>query len=356
MFLIGVLIGLPLQNHNYNENNENVKVNSAYGFSSSIWYWGDNQPGDWVRSTWRVDPITVGIAGEKGVDKLYFDLVEAGVNNWSYFLKQRSNNTVAWNFIITNYGYLEVQEEDSFYDKDISIYIRKNDCGGSLGTAFISTLNYEYTVSASVDVIANYCDDPITWISFFDTVRQEFGHTLGLGHVSPWAETYTPPLDVMVVDMTTHQQNNVLHHITNLSLDAMIAIYFTDGFAPPNIGSVPVGYICKCEVTVVIQDEPIDIWGNIQGDYHPNIISVPKGTIVIWKNNDLTPEDGDSDAYAYGVHTVTSGLADDDEWGTVFDSGLIKYGKQFKHQFNVKGEYPYLCALHPWMVGKVIVN
>ena len=66
---------------------------------------------------------------------------------------------------------------------------------------------------------------------------------------------------------------------------------------------------------------------------------------VIWRNLD------------YNTHTVTSGDMDDPSvWGVIFDSGLIKPDTIFAYTFDTAGEYPYLCQLHPWEIGKVIVK
>ncbi len=87
--------------------------------------------------------------------------------------------------------------------------------------------------------------------------------------------------------------------------------------------------------------------------YVPATITIPVGTTVVWTNLD--------DAR----HTVTDGTPKS-KWGVVFDSGIMcpakadkdnpcRQGSVFKFTFNKVGEFPYLCALHPWMYGKIIV-
>jgi plastocyanin len=86
---------------------------------------------------------------------------------------------------------------------------------------------------------------------------------------------------------------------------------------------------------------------NNQEFYVPEEVSVEVGTTVVWINSDT-----DS-------HTVTSGDAvNPDTWSLVFDSGfpLMKPNEKFEFTFNEKGEYPYFCQVHPWMVGRVIVT
>src|SRR5574337_622832 len=78
--------------------------------------------------------------------------------------------------------------------------------------------------------------------------------------------------------------------------------------------------------------------------FSPNPITVAPGTEVEWKNTDTVS------------HTVTSGKVTDDNAGSLFDSGLIKKGADFKFTFADAGTYDYFCTVHPWMTGQVIVG
>ena len=78
--------------------------------------------------------------------------------------------------------------------------------------------------------------------------------------------------------------------------------------------------------------------------FSPNPINVAPGTEVEWKNTDTVS------------HTVTSGKVTDDNAGSLFDSGLIKKGAEFKFTFADAGTYDYFCTVHPWMVGQVVVG
>ncbi len=88
--------------------------------------------------------------------------------------------------------------------------------------------------------------------------------------------------------------------------------------------------------------------------YVPARITIPVGTTVVWTNLDDDK------------HTVTDGTPASKQWGIVFDSGIMCPAKSnkdnpcqpnsvFKFTFYKVGEYAYLCALHPWMSGKVTV-
>ena len=80
--------------------------------------------------------------------------------------------------------------------------------------------------------------------------------------------------------------------------------------------------------------------------YDPDPINAAVGDTVTWTNVDSQP------------HTVTSGSNGTPDG--IFDSSpnftpLIITGGTFSHTFAEAGNYPYYCALHPNMVGTVIV-
>jgi plastocyanin len=83
-----------------------------------------------------------------------------------------------------------------------------------------------------------------------------------------------------------------------------------------------------------------------EGSNHfvPATVTVAKGTIVEWINDDST------------LHTVTSGSPESGNSGTQFDSSYLSADKTFKHTFNKQGTYKYYCTLHPSMVGKIVVS
>ncbi len=79
--------------------------------------------------------------------------------------------------------------------------------------------------------------------------------------------------------------------------------------------------------------------------YVPARITVEVGTTVAWENLDDAP------------HTITSGTPTCTGlcWGLDFDSGIIRLDDVYEFTFNEAGSYDYLCALHPWMIGRVTV-
>jgi plastocyanin len=72
--------------------------------------------------------------------------------------------------------------------------------------------------------------------------------------------------------------------------------------------------------------------------FNPSTITIPKGTTVIWTQNDSVP------------HTVTTSV------GKGFDSGTLNPGDTFSWTFNDVGTFSYGCSIHPNMMGTIIVT
>lgn len=69
----------------------------------------------------------------------------------------------------------------------------------------------------------------------------------------------------------------------------------------------------------------------------PETLTVKSGDSVVWANKDLFP------------HTATS-----EEGG--FDSQQIAANESWRHTFGKKGEFPYVCTLHPTMKAAITVK
>ena len=82
----------------------------------------------------------------------------------------------------------------------------------------------------------------------------------------------------------------------------------------------------------------------ISKPYDPSPLTVKTGTSVTWTNKDST------------IHTVTSGLPEKGDVGTLFDSSLINPGNTFVHVFDKQGTFDYSCTLHPFMHGQINVK
>jgi plastocyanin len=71
--------------------------------------------------------------------------------------------------------------------------------------------------------------------------------------------------------------------------------------------------------------------------YTPDEIDVAAGATVTWTNTDSV------------AHTSTSN-------GSGWNSGNIAPGGQFSFAFQTTGTFQYHCAIHPGMVGTVVVR
>jgi plastocyanin len=71
--------------------------------------------------------------------------------------------------------------------------------------------------------------------------------------------------------------------------------------------------------------------------FTPATLTITAGTTVTWKNEDDSP------------HRIG------DKNGT-FKSAALDTDNTFSHTFAAPGEYPYICTIHPYMAGKIIVK
>jgi len=69
--------------------------------------------------------------------------------------------------------------------------------------------------------------------------------------------------------------------------------------------------------------------------FNPTPLTIKVGTTVIWTNNDSMP------------HQIKS---------TTFNSATLNNGQTFSFTFSTAGQYNYSCAIHPSMLGKIIVT
>lgn len=64
-------------------------------------------------------------------------------------------------------------------------------------------------------------------------------------------------------------------------------------------------------------------------------VTIAKGTTVTWTNNDSTP------------HQIKA---------QAFNSASLAQGQSFSYTFNQAGIFGYSCAIHPSMIGSIIVQ
>lgn len=69
-----------------------------------------------------------------------------------------------------------------------------------------------------------------------------------------------------------------------------------------------------------------------------SVLTIKLGESITWLNNDAAP------------HTVTTTTAP-----VAFDSGVFEQGQRFTYTFTTPGTYDFYCAVHPEMIGQVVV-
>jgi plastocyanin len=72
-------------------------------------------------------------------------------------------------------------------------------------------------------------------------------------------------------------------------------------------------------------------------EFNPNILTVPVGTKVTWKNLDGA------------THTATSRSG-------VFNTGNLSRNQEGAHIFDKAGSFDYFCQIHPNMTGTIVVS
>ena len=73
--------------------------------------------------------------------------------------------------------------------------------------------------------------------------------------------------------------------------------------------------------------------------FAPGTVTVKAGTTVTWTNNDQDP------------HTVTSTGT-----GGPLKSATMQNGEKYTYTFTTAGTFEYLCTIHPFMTGTVVVT
>jgi plastocyanin len=70
--------------------------------------------------------------------------------------------------------------------------------------------------------------------------------------------------------------------------------------------------------------------------YHPKTLHIAKGTAVTWVNRDRAK------------HTATK--------RDVFNTGKLSRGEKATIRFKHAGTFRYICKIHPFMHGKIVVG
>ena len=79
------------------------------------------------------------------------------------------------------------------------------------------------------------------------------------------------------------------------------------------------------------------------GCFIPSTVTIEVGETVTWENNDTA------------AHTASGGSAEDGLTGP-WDSSLIMAGGSYSYTTDTVGSFDYMCMVHPWMTGTLIVE
>jgi len=69
----------------------------------------------------------------------------------------------------------------------------------------------------------------------------------------------------------------------------------------------------------------------------PKVVSIPKGTTIVWKNQDQSP---------HNIQSTTK----------QFRSPPLDTNETYSHTFTDAGSFAYFCVLHPHMIGTIEVT
>ncbi|MEM2922933.1 MAG: plastocyanin/azurin family copper-binding protein [Candidatus Nitrosocaldus sp.] len=96
---------------------------------------------------------------------------------------------------------------------------------------------------------------------------------------------------------------------------------------------------------------PTGDWMKMLSDncFNPSTLKIPAGSTVTFVNKDTASH---TVAFASNPLDATTWKLGDPK----FDSGLVLPNGKWSVVLEEAGEHPYLCYVHPWMIGRVIVE
>lgn len=111
--------------------------------------------------------------------------------------------------------------------------------------------------------------------------------------------------------------------------------YTSNTSVPPNTNT-PATNTPLATTTPPVQPQNLTASVSIKNfAFNPTPLNIKVGTKVVWTNNDTVP------------HQIKS---------ATFNSSALSNGQTFSFTFSTAGQYNYSCAIHPSMLGKIIVT
>jgi len=170
---------------------------------------------------WDHNP-TVYIKLQKGVDPKYRAVVIDALNAWINALNENVGSP--------NFAYVLKDTLAKRETADITITLKKN-TGTILGSTSIRSSGGVITKVEITLATQNALGLPLDEGDVFTIAAHELGHAWGLGHSNDDGKS---PIDLMAPTFDFTGSNNVRIHPSDLDLSAVLTIYGSDGFPPPN--------------------------------------------------------------------------------------------------------------------------
>lgn len=137
----------------------------------------------------------------------------------------------------------------------------------------------------------------------------------------------------------------MLRHRIPGSIVAVAAVLaFSSGCSSGSDTAISTTTIPLPEPTKIASDEEIEGEVTIvkikDNKFEPQTVTIKAGDAVRWVFEDLE------------AHTAT-GLRDK---GLIINSPVLRQGSEYQVVFNTPEELDYICAIHPEMTGKIIIE
>lgn len=241
--------------------------------SGTTVYPQDGDPYINLYGVWDHDPIRVAVIQYEDVPEEYGEDIDVVFEEWSNLLKRASGNSRAWNFEVVKDSKLGIFDTKP----DIIVEIRVTDedaalkCTEAAGYASPrSVIDVEKRFFDTVpSVVFAACEgELVPHESVRLTAMHELAHAFGLGHT--WFKDYDMMCSIEYIDGAwVDTCANIWPQETSpsdLVMDAILYMYGKDGFAEPNLKSIPPFFAGKNIGTFVHLDVRTDKNSYSEGD------------------------------------------------------------------------------------------